>query len=90
MKRDTKIGIQYASAVGMLTAGVALSVAGFIVSPLGEISDSVLWFAAQTMIYAGSVFGVSTYVQDKFNTLRENMRRDEELRAKSAQKDMNP
>lgn len=74
----------------MLTAGVALSVAGFIVSPLGEISDSVLWFAAQTMIYAGSVFGVSTYVQDKFNTLRENMRRDEELRAKSAQKDMNP
>lgn len=74
----------------MLTAGVALSVAGFIVSPLGEISDSVLWFAAQTMIYAGSVFGVSTYVQDKFNTLRENMRRDEELRAKSATKDMNP
>lgn len=74
----------------MLTAGVALSVAGFIVSPLGEISDSVLWFAAQTMIYAGSVFGVSTYVQDKFNTLRENMRRDEELRAKSAHKDMNP
>lgn len=90
MKRDTKIGIQYASAVGMLTAGVALSVAGFIVSPLGEISDSVLWFAAQTMIYAGSVFGVSTYVQDKFNTLRENMRRDEELRAKSAPKDLNP
>lgn len=90
MKRDTKIGIQYASAVGMLTAGVALSVAGFIVSPLGEISDSVLWFAAQTMIYAGSVFGVSTYVQDKFNTLRENMRRDEELRAKSVPKDMNP
>lgn len=82
MKRDTKIGIQYASAVGMLTAGVALSVAGFIVSPLGEISDSVLWFAAQTMIYAGSVFGVSTYVQDKFNTLRENMRRDEELRSR--------
>lgn len=74
----------------MLTAGVALSVAGFIVSPLGEISDSVLWFAAQTMIYAGSVFGVSTYVQDKFNTLRENMRRDEELRAKSATKDLNP
>ena len=66
----------------MLTAGVALSVAGFIVSPLGEISDSVLWFAAQTMIYAGSVFGVSTYVQDKFNTLRENMRRDEELRSR--------
>lgn len=90
MKRDTKIGIQYASAVGMLTAGVALSVAGFIVSPLGEISDSVLWFAAQTMIYAGSVFGVSTYVQDKFNSLRENMRRDEELRAKSATKDLNP
>jgi hypothetical protein len=69
MTREHRVNIQYFSAVGMLICGVALSVAGFIVSPLGEISDSVLWFAAQTMIYAGSVFGVSVYVNDKFNSI---------------------
>ena len=30
--------------------------------PVGEISDSVLWYFAQTLIYAGSVFGLKAYV----------------------------
>jgi hypothetical protein len=29
---------------------------------VGEISDSVLWYFAQTLIYAGSVFGLKAYV----------------------------
>lgn len=75
MTREHRVNIQYFSAIGMLICGVALSVAGFIVSPLGEISDSVLWFAAQTMIYAGSVFGVSVYVNDKFNAIANQLGR---------------
>ena len=75
MTREHRVTIQYFSAIGMLICGVALSVAGFIVSPLGEISDSVLWFAAQTMIYAGSVFGVSVYVNDKFNAITNQLGR---------------
>ena len=75
MTREHRVNIQYFSAIGMLICGVALSVAGFIVSPLGEISDSVLWFAAQTMIYAGSVFGVSVYVNDKFNAITNQLGR---------------
>lgn len=76
MTREHRVNIQYFSAVGMLICGVALSVAGFIVSPLGEISDSVLWFAAQTMIYAGSVFGVSVYVNDKFNSITNQLNKN--------------
>lgn len=76
MTREHRVNIQYFSAVGMLFCGVALSVAGFIVSPLGEISDSVLWFAAQTMIYAGSVFGVSVYVNDKFNAITNQLNKN--------------
>ena len=75
MTREHRVNIQYFLAIGMLICGVALSVAGFIVSPLGEISDSVLWFAAQTMIYAGSVFGVSVYVNDKFNAITNQLGR---------------
>ena len=73
MTREHRVNIQYFSAIGMLVAGVALAIAGFIVSPLGEISDSVLWFAAQTMIYAGSVFGVSVYVNDKFRSITDKI-----------------
>lgn len=74
MKRETRTDFQVGSAVGMLTAGVALSVAGFCVPPVGEISDSVLWFFAQCLLYAGSIFGVTAYVQDKVDELRRDDR----------------
>ena len=82
MTREHRVNIQYISAVGMLISGVALSVAGFVVPPLGEISDSVLWFAAQTMIYAGSVFGVSVYVNDKFRTITDKLNKDNDTESK--------
>lgn len=52
----------------MLLAGVSLSVAGFSVPPVGEISDSVLWFFAQCCLYAGSMMGVSIVVASKINS----------------------
>ena len=82
MTKEHRVNIQYISAVGMLISGVGLSVAGFIVSPLGEISDSVLWFAAQTMIYAGSVFGVSVYVNDKFRSITDKLNKDNDTESK--------
>ena len=82
MTREHRVNIQYISAVGMLISGVGLSVAGFVVSPLGEISDSVLWFAAQTMIYAGSVFGVSVYVNDKFRSITDKLNNDKDAESK--------
>ena len=74
MKRETRTDFQVGSAVGMLAAGVALSVTGFCVPPVGEISDSVLWFFAQCLLYAGSIFGVTAYVQDKVDELRRDDR----------------
>ena len=82
MTREHRVNIQYISAVGMLISGVALSVAGFVVPPLGEISDSVLWFAAQTMIYAGSVFGVSVYVNDKFRSITDKLNKENDSESK--------
>lgn len=65
MKRETKEDIQVWTAVGMLIGGVSLSVAGFLVEPLGIIHDSVLWFFAQCLVYAGSIFGVYVYVNGR-------------------------
>jgi len=64
-----KVSIQAWTAVVLLLSGVVLSFLGFYAAPLGEISDSVLWYFSQTLIYAGSIFGVSTYVRSKFKDI---------------------
>ena len=46
----------------LIASGCVMSFLGFYTSPVGEISDSVLWYFAQTLIYAGSVFGMKEYV----------------------------
>lgn len=58
------------SALLMIVAGIALSAASFVRDPLGEISDSILWFVAQALVYAGSIFGVTVYVDNKIASLR--------------------
>jgi hypothetical protein len=78
MKKETKEDIQVCTAVGMLFLGSGLSVAGFIVPPLGQIHDSVLWFFAQCLIYAGSIFGIGIYVNGKFNQLIDKINGKEE------------
>lgn len=79
MKRETREDIQVWTAVGMLIAGVSLSVAGFLVEPLGIIHDSVLWFFAQCLVYAGSIFGVYIYVNGRVhNALKDFTERNKE------------
>lgn len=70
MKKETRENLQVGSALGMLVLGMALTVAGFIVSPLGEIHESVLGLFAECLIYAGSIFGVAIYIQTKYAELR--------------------
>lgn len=69
-----KVSIQAWTAVVLLLSGVVLSFLGFYAAPLGEISDSVLWYFSQTLIYAGSIFGVSTYVRGKFKDIETEIR----------------
>lgn len=60
--------IRISTALGMLIAGVTLSFIGFWVSPVGEISDSVLWYFAQCLIYAGSAFGMDFFIDKKIES----------------------
>lgn len=73
MKKETKENIQYGSAVAMLLLGMILSIAGFVTAPAGEIHESVLWLFAQCLIYAGSVFGISVYMSDRFNRIEKKL-----------------
>lgn len=75
LNANKKEAIQYATAVGMLVAGLALTVAGFVVEPVGEISDSVLYVLAQCLIYAGSIFGIGLYVNTRFAVLKRQIQK---------------
>lgn len=55
------------SAFLMLVSGIALTAASFILPPVGEISDSAMKFMGEALIYAGSVFGLTVYVDHKIN-----------------------
>ena len=70
MEKNTKETIQILSAVAMLFGGFALAVAGFIVPPTGQIHESVIGIFAECLIYAGSIFGVTIYIQTKYTELR--------------------
>ena len=54
----------------LITSGAVMSFLGFYTSPVGEVSDSVLWYFAQTLIYAGSVFGMKEYVDYMIGKIR--------------------
>ena len=62
MKAD---GWRIFSALFMLLAGTGLSIAGFVMPPVGEISDSVLMFTAQALVYAGSAFGIDIMIDNR-------------------------
>lgn len=67
MKWDkaTKDKISYGVAVLAFLFGMCLTVAGFVVAPLGIIDSSVLWVLGQCLTYSGAVFGVGLYVNNK-------------------------
>lgn len=57
--------LSYISAVGSLFVGFGLTIAGFVVSPLGEVSNSVLWVLGQTLAFAGAIFGIALYTKNE-------------------------
>lgn len=84
MQRNTKEWIQYGSAIALQTSGVAMAFLSFFLNG-GDLKDSVLWYVSQTLVYAGSIFGVGIYVQSKWGEvknyvdkrLRDNIDEDE-------------
>ena len=43
--------------------GMLLSVAGFLVSPIGDISTAVLTIFAECLIWGGSAYGITMYMK---------------------------
>lgn len=73
MKHKTKDTISVWSAIILILFGMAIVIAGFIVEPVGEVHSSALWTFGQCLIYSGSIFGITTYVNSKFNNMKDEL-----------------
>lgn len=76
MKLTIKEIVTLSSAVFAILVGFGLTVAGFIVPPLGIISDSVLWVLGQALVYAGSIFGISTHYSSEVKKFKDEIKRE--------------
>lgn len=63
--KDRKDDIMIVTACIMLASGITLSFLSFFLSTTHIVHDSVLWYFAQTIVYASSVFGIGSYVHYK-------------------------
>ena len=61
------------SGIAAFILGWGLTIAGFFVPPLGEIADSVLWVLGQSLIYTGSVLGLTQYFSAESIKLRHDV-----------------
>ena len=48
----------------LLIFGMAMIIAGFLVPPMGEVHDSLLWIFGQTLVFSGAVLGISLHVDN--------------------------
>lgn len=55
------------TAIVVLGTGVALSYIDYFLPPQGEIASSVLDYLTHTMMFAGSIFGVKSYIDHRLN-----------------------
>ena len=53
------------SALALLFFGIVLAYVSLFLPPPGVIDDSVLYIFAQILIYAGSIFGLEHYINEK-------------------------
>ena len=74
-KCTIKEKIAIITAVAAFVLGWALTIAGFIVPPIGDISNSVLWVLGQALIYAASVFGITSYFKSESVQMKNDMQR---------------
>lgn len=72
MQRNTKEWIQYGSAIVVLTSGIVLAYVSYFTSQMRDVTDNVLWYFAQTLMYAGSIFGVAIAIDAKFENIKNN------------------
>lgn len=77
MKYNTQL-LQLVLATLTIIIGHGLLIAGFVVNPVGEISNSVLVAYGETLTFAGAVFGVDYHYRYRSSQLPDITHNDNE------------
>ena len=80
MQKNAKEWIQYGSAVFVLILAIVTVYISYFTSKTQDVTDNVLWYFAQSLMYAGSIFGVAIAIDAKFENIKNkfiNNNRDE-------------
>ena len=64
MTPNVREGLQYGAAIGMLVSGVVLTFLSFFLNNY-VVSEGVLWYVSQTLVYSGAIFGVNVSFKTK-------------------------
>lgn len=80
MTPDIKEKIQYSTAVAMVISAIFLAFICFFLNHY-KIEDSVLWYIAQALVYAASIFGISLAIKTKMGEVKNDVKQyvDDEL-----------
>lgn len=73
MEINTKEKIQYFTAILMIVSAVVLAFICFFLNHY-KIEDSVLWYIAQALVYAASIFGISLAINTKFGKIENQVK----------------
>lgn len=73
MTPNVREGLQYGTAIGMVVSGIILAFLSFFLNNY-VISDGVLWYISQALVYSGAIFGVNIYFKTKLGNFESKVK----------------
>lgn len=70
IKIDLELNVNNVIAAVLVVTGIVLTVTGFFVEPLGEVSDSVLIGTGEFLSFGGALLGVESHFSRKIDKLK--------------------
>lgn len=70
--------LSYVLCISSFIIGVILTIAGFIVKPLGEVDDSVLTSLGLFLSFSGSIIGIAQHYSQQLENFKNEIRSQRE------------
>ena len=86
MTPNVREGLQYGTAIGMVVSGIILAFLSFFLNNY-VISDGVLWYISQALVYSGAIFGVNVYFKTKLGNFESMVKNELENMQKQQMKE---
>lgn len=75
MTPNIRESLQYGTAITMVVSGIVLAFLSFFLNGY-NISDGVLWYVSQALVYSGAIFGVNIYFKTKLGNFESKVKTD--------------